>query len=108
MSFRSVDSARAIAEVKNGIVKIKCNLNLLDGLAVEAVSEVNFRATGLRKRGSQQRWIQLTASHPQVGCLSKGAFPRNASCWIVRFGQVNQFRQRIRLRRIYGESQVRN
>ena len=48
---RSVDSARTGAEIKDVVVEVEFHLKILDDLAVEAVSEQDFRAACLREPG---------------------------------------------------------
>jgi hypothetical protein len=97
---RCVDSARTGAEIKDVVVEVEFHLKILDDLAVEAVSEEDFRAACLRECSRRQRRIQLAARDTQCGRLTAGTLPRQTGLGIVRLRQIDQLSQRISLARI--------
>ena len=89
LCFRFVDSARAGAEVKEGVIEVHLNLEVLGFLTVEAIAKKGLLAGGLRNCSRCERRKQLTAGYAESPRLRAGAFPINTSRGIVCFRQVN-------------------
>jgi hypothetical protein len=100
LSFRSADSAGPRAEVKDRVIQIQHDLKVADGLTEEAVCQVNLFAVNASECRCRYCRIELAACDAPSGGLRAGAFPGNARLWIVRFGEIDKFRQGVGLRRI--------
>src|SRR5258705_2932500 len=100
LSFRSADSAGPRAEVKDRVIQIQRDLKVADGLTEEAVCQVNLFAVSPSECRYRYRGIELAARDAPSGGLRTGMLPRNARLRIVRFGEIDELRQGVVLRRI--------
>src|SRR6266480_4165215 len=104
LGFGSVDSAGPRAEVKDRVIQIQHDLKVADCMTDETVREVSLVAVNPSEGGCRYCGIELAARDTPRGGLRAGAFPGNARLWIVRFGEIDKFRQGVGLLLIESES----
>src|SRR5258708_16007326 len=95
LSFCRADSAGPRPEVKDGVIQIQHDLKVADGLAEEAVYQVNLFAVNPGECPCRYRGIEFAARDAPSGGLRAGVLPRNARLRIVRFGEIDKPRQGV-------------
>src|ERR1700741_2333395 len=104
LRFRGADSGGSRAEVKDRVIQIQGNLKVSDGLAEELVRQINLVTANSSQCRCRYCGIELAARDTPRRGLRAGTFPGNARLWIVRFCEIDKFRQGVGLRRIEVES----